>query len=143
MANFNELAAYSITMGGDLPFHNYGGTDIPAGTGMLMDTVNVQSSNLAPGVVVPTAAGGVVGTLGIAIETIPAGKNGRVRLYGAYPMICDGAITAGAFVQVSDTAGKMGRVKTKGAGVIQLGQALGTGADGDPILVLVDKAQNS
>ena len=143
MANFNELAAYSITMGGDLPAHNYGGTDIPAGTGVLLDTVNIQGSNAAPGVVVPTAAGGVLATFGIAIETIPAGKNGRVRVYGGYPMICDGAVAVGAFVQISDTAGKMGRVKTKGAGLIQLGQALGTGADGDPILVLIDKAQNS
>jgi len=77
------------------------------------------------------------------METIPAGKTGRVMYIGAYPMIAEGAITAGNFVQVSDTAAKMGRAKLCGAATIQLGQALSTAADGDPVLVLIRVAKNS
>jgi hypothetical protein len=143
MAIFNKLADLPITGGGTVTCKNYGGTDIPSGSGVLLDTTNVQGSNSAPGVVLPTAAGGVAGTLGIAMETIPAGKNGRVMYAGGYPMIADGAITAGNFVQISDTAAKMGRAKLCGAATIQLGQALSTAADGDPVLVLIDKAKNA
>jgi hypothetical protein len=143
MANFNQLADLPITGGGTITCKNYGGTDIPAGTGVLADTTNVQGSNAAPGVVVPTAAGGVAGTFGIAMETIPAGKNGRVMYAGGYPMIADGAITAGNFVQISDTATKMGRVKLCGAATIQIGRAVGSAADGDPVLVIIDIAKNS
>ena len=143
MPNFNQIADLPITGGGTVTCKNYGGTDIPAGTGVLLDTTNVQGSNAAPGVVVPTSGGGVLRTAGIAMETIPAGKNGRVMYAGGYPMIADGAITAGDFVQVSDTAGKMGRAKVCAAATQQLGKAWGTAADGDPVLVIIDTAKNA
>lgn len=143
MPNYNQIADVPITGGGTLTCKNYGGTDIPSGTGVLLDTTNVQGPNAAPGVVVPTAGGGVLRTFGIAMETLPAGKNGRVMFAGGYPMIADGAITAGDYVQVSDTATKMGRAKVCAAATQQLGQAVMTAADGDPVLVIIDKARNA
>jgi len=115
-------------------------TTIPDGTGVLFDTANPATGDYPPGVVIPTASGGVVGTFGVTIEDIPPGKIGKVMVLGAYEMTADGSITAGGYVQVSDTSGKMGRVKAKGATVEQLGQALNTVTDGQPCWVYVAKA---
>jgi len=124
----------------DVTMKNNGLTDIPAGSGVLFDTANPQSGDTPPGCVLPTASGGVAGTAGITVEIIKAGGTGRVRFNGTYPGVADGSITAGGYVQVSDTTAKLGRVKAKGGAVEQLGQALNTASDGQPVLVFVSKA---
>jgi hypothetical protein len=126
----------------DISVLNYGGSDIPANTAVLIDTTNVQSGDKNPGVVVPSSGGGVVGTLGITVETIKANaaSAGRVAVVGVIQATADGSITAGGYVQASDTSTKMGRVKAKGAGLEQLGQALNTASDGQLVLVLLCKA---
>lgn len=113
---------------------------IPDGTGVLFDTTNAATGDYPPGIVIPSSGGGVVGTYGVAIESIGPGKIGKVMVSGAVEMTADGAITAGNYVQVSDTATKMGRVKAKGATLEQLGQSLNTVTDGQPCWVLVVKA---
>jgi hypothetical protein len=133
----------SIYGGVDLPCKNYGGSDIGPGLGVLIDTGNLAGPDAAPGVVLPTNSGGVVGTLGITVETIYAGKVGRVRVAGAYPVVAHGSVTAGTYVQLSDTTAHLGQVKTCLSATEQIGQALNGASDGDPVLVLICKAKNA
>ncbi len=124
--------------GADLALYNFGGTDIAAGLGVLADTANTMSAQNkeAPGVALPAIAGSIDASLGVTVDTIKAGAVGRVRLSGGVPMTADGAITAGDYITLSSAAGKLGFAKTaaKGSGVIVIGQALDTVADGDTVL---------
>lgn len=135
--------------GGDIPCANYGVADIPAGRIVLIDTANVMTAQLPPGVVLPTASGGVVGTFGITVDTLPAlpasgvPKVGRVRKAGSYPVIANGSITAGGYVQASDTTSKLGYAKACGAATEQIGQALNTVADGEICHVWIAQAKNA
>lgn len=124
-------------------FHNYGGTDIPAGVGVLADTSNPPSGDNAGGIVIPTASGGVVGTLGVTVENIKAGKTGRVRLQGVSVCTANGSITYGTAVQISDTASHLGEVKTCGAGITQLGVALNEVSAGELVRVFHSVARNA
>lgn len=128
--------------GGDLPVHNYSTTvTLGDGLGVLFDTTTGNTD----GVVLPTASGGVVRTYGVIIGNIPPGKEGVVRVAGCAPMTADGAITAGDYVQVSDTTAKLGYAKkvTAASTTIEiLGQALATAADGEPVPVLLMKQMN-
>lgn len=133
---------YGSDYGLDIPCKNYGGTDIPAGRVVLLDTSNVAGADAATGVVLPTASGGVAGTLGITVEILYAGKVGRVRVAGMFPVIANGSITAGNYVQASDTTAKLGYVKALVADTEQIGQALDTVADGETCRVLICKAAN-
>jgi hypothetical protein len=126
-----------------LTFHNFGVSDIAAGVGVLADTGNLPVGDLAGGIVLPTASGGVVGTLGVTVERIPAGRSGRVRTKGVSVCAADGSITYGTTVQISDTSAKLGRVKTCGSGVIQLGTALDGAVDGELVRVEHNVARNS
>lgn len=135
--------------GGDFPAANYGATDIPEGRIVLVDTANIQTTSQAMGVKLPIAAGGVAKTFGITVTNLPA-KNpltnprvGLVRIAGSYSVIADGAITAGDYVQASDTINKEGYAKVCGAGIEQVGQAVYTVADGEPVEVLICKARNA
>ena len=131
--------------GFDLPFFNYSVTDIPSGTAVLMDAANPASGDSPGGVVIPTGSGGVVGTIGVTIETIVANaaQPGRVRVNGVALCTSDGSITTGTEVQASDTGGKVGRVKTCAAATTQLGIALNTTVDGDILRVLIAVAKNA
>lgn len=137
-----ELGGLPI-IGGDLTFKNYGVTDIPAGRGVLADTSNLGTSDTPPGVVLPTASGGVVGTLGTTVEIIHAGGVGKVRMLGAYPMTADGAITFGTGVQISDATSKLGFAKTCASATTQLGIAIRGAADGEKVLVWIHVAKNA
>lgn len=123
---------------------NYGLTDIGSNLGVLFDAAHVQAGGDAPpGCVLPTASGGVAGTAGVTQEIIPAGGQGRVVFNGVAPMTSDGTITAGGYVQVSDTTAKLGYAKARGAlgaTVEQLGQAISSATDGQKILVFLSKA---
>lgn len=130
-----QLGGMAI-IGGDLPFHNYGVADIGAGLGVLADTSNVGTTSLAPGVVLPTASAGVAKTIGVTLNTIPAGKGGLVRVYGVSVCTASGTVTYGETVQLDDTTSKLGWVKTHLTDQCQLGVALGTSTDGTPVKVL-------
>jgi hypothetical protein len=124
--------------------------DIPANRIVLLDTTNLMTTSLPRGVVLPTASGGVAGTFGVTTEILYARssstanpKVGRVAVEGVISVPADGAITAGNYVQASDTSGKLGYAKVAGAGVQQIGQALTTAADGEMVQILIDKARNA
>lgn len=135
--------------GGDFPAANYGLTDIPEGRIVLVDTTNMQSPSQAMGVVLPTAGGGVAGTWGITTTVLYAKgsldkpKTGLVRIAGSYTVIADGAITAGQYVQASDTLNKEGYAKVCAAATEQIGQAVYTVADGEMCEILICKARNA
>jgi hypothetical protein len=112
---------------------NAGNADIPTGTAVIMDPANDGA------VIVPASGGGVAGTCGITIDNIPFGGRGRVRMLGCAVATADGGISRGAYVQVSDTNAKMGRVKTCGAATEMLGQVFETAVDGDPVEVFLVK----
>ena len=114
---------------------NYSLADIPEGTAVLDDLVNVDPKNPA-GIVVPTAAGAMKPVAGVADELILAGKMGKIRITGEKTCIAHGAIAMGDFVQPSSTAGKEGQVKVLvGASGAQLGRARTAAADGDPVVI--------
>lgn len=143
MSNPIALGGLPIT-NGDIPFKNYGLVDIPAGAALVFDTSNPFTSGDGPGgVKVPATSGSIAEPCGIAVETIPAGKIGRVRKLGAYPAVASGTVTYGDFVQIDSASGKEGRVKTCGAATAQLGQALNTATDGGLVLVWIQTSANA
>lgn len=125
--------------GGDHSFYNGTGADIAANRGVLLDSAAASQ----PAVKLPSAAGGVVGTIGVTVDAIKNGAWGRVRLLGSALMTADGAITAGDTVQISDTAAKMGSAKVVALATRQLGIALSTAADGAEVEVWIDRAKNA
>lgn len=125
-------------------------TDIPANRIVLLDTTNQMTTNQPRGVVLPTAGGGVAGTFGITAEILykrPSAtlgpRVGRIVTEGGINVPADGPITAGQYVQASDTLGKEGYAKVAGAGIQQVGQAETTAADGEMCFIRVDKARNA
>jgi len=125
----------------DFPFMNNTGSDIAAGLAVVVDSTNaLSSSNTVDGVSVKLpAADGALG-VGVTMEVIKAGNFGRVRTGGQAAGTASGAITAGAAVMVESATGK---IKASGAGNAQIGIALTTAADGDPVLVQIVPAKNA
>lgn len=135
----NDFDWASTPLPWDLPVKNYSTvTDIPAFTVVKLDTGNlVSGTNESVGISI-CATGDY--PLGVTIEDIAPGKQGRVRNLGIVPVTADTAITAGVTVR----AGFSGDVTTRSAGNNQLGQALGTAAAlGDVILVQLAIAANN
>jgi hypothetical protein len=135
--------------GGDVTAANYGATTIPANRIVLLDTTNVLTPSKPKGVVLPTASGGVVGTYGVTIDELfpirddGTTRPGRVAVLGAIRVPANGTITAGDYVQASDTTAKLGWAKVAGAGIQQVGQAETTAADGEMVLIRLDKGRNA
>ena len=135
--------------GGDATAANYGATSIPINRIVLVDTANPMSPSKPMGVKLPTAGGGVAGTYGVTVDELfpprddGSTRPGRVAVLGAIRVLADGAITAGEYVQASDTISKLGYAKVCGAGIQQIGQAKTTAADGEYVLILIDKARNA
>jgi hypothetical protein len=135
--------------GGDVTAANYGATSIPSNRIVLVDTANVLSPSEPMGVVLPTASGGVAGTYGVTVDELfpprddGSTRPGRVAVLGAIRVPANGTITAGDYVQASDTANKLGWAKVCGAGIQQVGQAKTTAADGEYVLILLAKARNA
>lgn len=135
----------------DVTAANYSLTDdIPANRIVLLDTTNLMTTSLPRGVVLPTAGGGVAGTFGVTADVLykrPSAtlgpRVGRVITEGGVSVPADGAITAGDYVQASDTIAKLGYAKVAGAGVQQIGQAETTAADGEMVFIRIDKARNA
>lgn len=125
-------------------------TDIPANRIVLLDTSNIMSTANPRGVVLPTAGGGVAGTFGVTTEILyrkPSAtigpRVGRIAVGGGISVPADGGITAGQYVQASDTIGKEGYAKVCGAGIQQIGQAETTAADGEMVFIRIDKGRNA
>lgn len=125
----------------DLPFYNYSSSvTISAGTAVSVDSTNViGGANEGVGIVPIAAVGNVA--VGVAMESIPPLSYGRVRTAGTVAMTADGAITAGAVVDGSNTANKTAKSHT--ATKFQIGVALSTAADGEAVLVLLCLANNA
>lgn len=124
-------------------FHNFTGSDIAAGLAVLVDAAHPPTGDFAGGVVLPTATGGVVGTIGVTVETLKAGRSGPVRLSGISVCLANGTIAFGASVQVSDTALKLGWVKTQIAATVSLGWALAPAENGDLVPVFHQLSNNA
>lgn len=137
MAQRGQLASFFI-QNGDLTVYNAGLTDIPANTFVLVDTATPPTGDAVLAVKIPTAGGGVAGTFGITRTVIKSLASGSVCALGGEYVKADGVITVGDYVQASDTAGKEGRAKLKGAGVESGGKALNSAADGEDVLVFVN-----
>lgn len=136
MSLINQISGVPID-GGDLVFKNYGGSDIPANTGVLFDGTNTGDAAQPPGVVIPTASGGVAKTAGVTLETIKAGGLGRVRVLGGAVAISNATITPGDLVQIEDAAANMGKVKVATSTNNILGKALSGTTAGGSVLVFV------
>lgn len=122
----------------DYPFFNYGVTDIPAFVSVQADATNVigTNPNEGIGIVVVGATGNVV--IGVTMEIVKAGSYGRVRCFGPIAQtFADGAISANGIVDGSATASRIGFAKAHAAGKNQLGIALSTAIDQDPVLVML------
>lgn len=137
MPTYNQLGGLAI-VGGDIPFKNYSGADIPAGTGVLFDGTNKGTAHELAGVVVPTTAGGVAKTAGITLETIKAGSSGRVRVLGGAVATANATINPGDLVQLSDVSTHEGKVIIAASTNEILGKAMSEAAAGDPVLVWVN-----
>lgn len=134
----NDFDWASTPLPSDLPGRNYGVTDIPAFSVVKLDTGNVLSgSNESVGLAL---AGTGDYPLGVTVEDLPAGKQGRYRNQGIVPVTADTAVTAGAIVK----AGFSGDVTPQTSGTPQLGQALTAAAAlNDTILVQLAIAKNA
>lgn len=130
--------AQGYVQGGDVPATNKTGSDIAANVVVKLDTANPESGTM-PCACITTAGSGDYPE-GITIEAIANNKTGRVRRLGEALVTADSAIAAGDVIQ----AGTAGQVRTKGAGVAQLGQAkTAAAASGDKIRCLIDIAKNA
>lgn len=135
MAIANQLSRAPGMPGGESVFKNYGGTAIPAGAGVLYDGTNKGDANNPPGVVLPTAAGGVAKTCGVTLEIIPAGGVGRVVTRGEAVAVSNATLTPGALVQIDDSAGNEGKIKAATSTNELLGRCRTDCVAGDPIVV--------
>lgn len=139
MANPNQLGGRYVA-GGDIGYANYGGTDIPAGLVVFVDTANPEGVDTAEGVRLPTTSDTTTtkGVAGITLDLLPNsafGLNGRVRYLGEAVTTANGTIQSGSPVTVSVTAGKLGFVKAAVTGDLIVGFATCDAADGDPITI--------
>lgn len=137
MAQRGQLGAFFI-QNGDLTAYNAGLTDIPANTFVLVDTATPPTGDAVLAIKIPVAAGGVAGTFGITRTIIKSLSSGSVCVLGGEVVKADGVITVGDYVQASDTLGKEGRAKVKGAGIESGGRAFNSAADGEDVLVFVN-----
>lgn len=129
----------------DMACKNYGVTDIPAYTAVLLDTT---AANLVPtadafGIVNPTAAASIPYCIGVTMQIIHAGETGSVRTQGVVQMIAAGTVTAGDVVQCSTTAAKLGWGMTQASAQPQLGQALTTATNSNTFLCQLSRAKNA
>lgn len=126
--------------GADFPVKNTSGSAITANQTVKLDTGNVIGATQPQAGVTPTVLVADF-PFGVAIENIPAGGYGRVQLEGVAVCIALGAITAGAIVGPSTTAGQ---VTTYTAANPSLGQAVSAAVNAaDPILVRLAPSKNA
>ena len=138
MAVINQLAGTHLL---DLPVRNYGVSAIVEGACVMLDTANPATSSGAAGVVLTASAANAIG---FAVNAIPAGGSGLVRVQGiavANPLVGT-TIAAGAPVMTNAT----GTIVPQTAAAAQIGyawSAVTTAVAGDKVLVLIDRAKNA
>lgn len=136
MPQINQLT--SVNIGYDLPFKNYGGSDIAEGLAVKYDTGNLPGSGVAPGVVITSDDTLVIG---VAVSTIPAGKIGMVRMGGRAIGISSAAALTVGTVLMTDAAGK---VLAQTAGKYQIGTCASTvTAANDRVAIDICRAKNA
>lgn len=137
MAVINQLSGVSTSNGMDLPFKNYSGADIPAGTALICDSSNAPGTN-TPGGVLTTADS--TKCIGFALTVLKAGGMGMVRCGGLAVAIAGAAITYGVPVMTNSS----GQVVTQTSGLTQIGIAMSAAtASTDQVLVLIAPAKNA
>jgi hypothetical protein len=126
--------------GADIPVKNTSGGALAAGALVKIDTSNpVSATQPQIGVVACSAVTDF--PLGFLIEALAANAVGRVQIEGIAQGIALGAITAGAIVGPSATAGQ---ITTYTATDPAIGQALTAAANAaDPILVRIAPCRNA
>lgn len=134
----NDFAYASTPLPTDIAVTNASGADIAVGDVVKLDTSHpLSSSQQWPGVTATTTDDY---PFGVAMTSIPNGKQGLVRRQGIAQVVAQASITAGDVVSCSTSS----KVKTTPGGKAQLGQALlGATSDGDKITVALDIAKNS
>ncbi|WP_394849689.1 hypothetical protein LZC95_19830 [Pendulispora brunnea] len=125
-----------VPTGPDLPVTNTGDVDMVARQIVVLDTAQTAPGTHA--VKLPTADGGGIAIL---VEDIPRGRTGRAQIYGIAVGIADGAVGRGARVRGSNT--RPGGAKACTPGQAQFGYALQAAADGEPVQILIDRANNA
>jgi hypothetical protein len=138
-ATYDQLA--SVPLAHDLVVHNYGTTDIDAGQAVTIETTNYvgDGTNTIPGVSLPTQSDVTPQAIGITVETIKAGTNGRVRCLGVATATsqASGTISPMSVVAAAGPTSNSGGITGGATGYPYLGYALSGGASGDPISVFV------
>ncbi len=126
--------------GADIPVKNTTGSSMPSGSLVKLDTANpVSATQSQIGVVLTSAVTDFA--FGFLVETIPAGGTGRCQVEGLAVGIALGAISVGAIVGPSATAGQ---VTTYTATDPAIGQAVTAAASAaDPILIRIAPCRNA
>jgi hypothetical protein len=138
MTIYNQLSAIPVP-GGDLVVKNYGLTDIAAGQGVLFDGTNMGTADSPIGVVAVTGGAGRAKTAGVLVETLYAGKTGRLRIFGGAVAVANTTLAPGDVVMLDDTASgnHEGQVIVATTTSEILGKCLSSASAGDPVLVWV------
>lgn len=136
MAILNQLSAIHVP-NGEITLYNYGGSDIAAFQAVEIDTSNTGTSQNPPGIVLATVAASTIQMpVGITMETIKAGRSGRVQILGGAVCTADGAINYGQWVEPSNASSKLGRVRLATGAAPAMGFCLSQNAlDADPVLI--------
>jgi hypothetical protein len=141
MAIYEQLGATRVP-NGDFPAKNTDASvTIPEKRFALIDTTNVMAAGVPMGVKPVATAGAIKPFFGVAIAAVVAGAMGTFQRKGVAVCQAAGTITAGDYVKISSTSGKEGKVVTASTSTVGdvVGQALTSAADGDDILVDLDK----
>lgn len=137
MANYAEVTLPAGSHARLLTVYNNASTDIPDKTAVLYETVSGE----ARAVVIPTAAGGVARTAGVAVGKIPTKGYGTICVMGPALALAGGALATGDLVMISDTSAHMGEAKAivTSATSESLGKTiLAAAAQGDTFVVDVN-----
>lgn len=149
MTAIAALQFASVPLPSDIACYNFSSTDIPSGVAVMIDGTNVMgTAGDGPGV---ANVSGTPYAIGVTMEIIkaagtsgsPTAGPGRVRTQGIAPMTANGSITAGGVVDASTTSLKIGFAVAHVTGHPQLGVAMSTAVDAEPVLVLIQPANNA
>lgn len=137
MAVINEMSGTSTSNGMDLPFKNYGVSDIAAGLAVKLDTSNVGDTNTPQGVILTASDAGAIG---FALTVLKAGGIGMVRCGGTAVAVAKASFNPGVVLMTNSE----GKVLTQTSGLCQIGYAMTKPtADGDSCVVLIAPAKNA
>jgi hypothetical protein len=126
--------------GADISVKNTSGSALAPGQVVKLDTSNPMSATQPqPGVVLTSAVADY--PYGVVVENIPVNGQGRVQIEGQVQCIAAGAVSVGAIVGASTTAGD---VTTYTAANPSLGQAVTVAVNAaDPIFIRISVSKNA